>query len=303
MDTPDLKGGILTPEEAAMERDLLAMKLRAQFGMGDGFSSESMTPEMELAFLQQVYAFEKHYTAGEPAKSFRESMDIPVFDPWPDVDISWEAAEEKVEYLMQWYRDRHVEVVFEYDYPAKTKYDFLSLELPDSPNYYGGEPQIQTVISYETYHPNHNADIERQTEAFMEHFFNRNAEGFQDVLWRDQIAPSTGAYDGQLLLEYLENWFAGISGFEKHEFHILETSYDFYDAGQEAIIKDGGEEEPSQSHGMGYAEGLVGYMANSLLQSEPIKVAGPFKLYFEYRQGHWAIVYPQFPGLPIPPEG
>lgn len=302
MDTPEPLGRPLTQEEAAMERDLLAMKLRAEFGMMEGMTAEEMSPEMELAFLQQVYEFEKHYTAGEPAKTFRETINIPAFAPWPEKEPTWELAEKMVEELLQWYHDHHIEVVFEYEYPASLRYHFLTKELPDLSNYYGDEPKFQTVISYEEYHPNHNADIERQTETFMEHFFNRNAEGFQDVLWREQISPTSGPYDGMLLLEYLEKWFATLSGFEKHEFHILETSYEYFDSDEDAAPDEDPNEFPPESHGMGYAEGLVGYWASSLIQSEPIKMAGPFKLYFEYRQGQWAIVYPQFPGLPIPPQ-
>jgi hypothetical protein len=54
---------------------------------------------------------------------------------------------------------------------------------------------------------------------------------------------------------------------------------------------------------MGYVEGLAGFMANSLEQSETVKAAGMFKLYFEYREGHWAIIYPNFHGILVPPPG
>lgn len=304
MDLPGPNESPLSPEEAALERDLLAMKLRAEFGMQDGFTHQDLPPEMELAFLKQIYDFEQHYSGAVPSKTFKESLEIPDFSEWPAGSLPWEEGERLVEEIISWYRKKNIEVVFTYSYPSDIKYAFLTKELPESPYFYEGTPMVQSVILYEDFHPNHNAEIERKATDFLDHFFNKNVEGFQEVLWREQLSPTHGPYDGQALLDYLDKWFAGITAFEDQEYHILETSYEI--STTEPGDEDTGEEtdeEFDEPFGMGYAEGLVRYIAHSLLQTEPIKVAGAFKLYFQYRAGHWAIFLPQFPGIPIPPEG
>lgn len=289
------------PTNAALERDMLEMKLRAEFGMLDSFSSGDIPPEMQQLFLQQVYDFEKNYAQGTPA-TFGESLSIPAFEAWPEEEMGWEKGEELVENLLQWYREHHVEVTFMYEYPTSVKYRFLAEELPVFPNYYGSQPGLLTAVIYEEYVPNHGAAIEENATKFMESFFERNVEGIMDVLWRDQISPDSGPYDGLRLIEYFEKWFGSLSGFEKHQFSILQTSYEWYEEGEEGEIPEGLAAPVNGPLGMGYAEGMVGYIANSLLQSEPIKAVGPFKLYFEWREGHWGIIYPVFPELVIPPR-
>jgi hypothetical protein len=218
-------------------------------------------------------------------------------------------AEEAVEKLLAWYRERNVDISFGYEYPASTRYEFLATQLPEKPNYFGAVPGMMTGVIYEEYYPNHGAEIEEAAVGFIEGFFNRDADAMIQSMWREQLDPATNDfYDGKLLIDYLGNWFGTVSAFEKHDFKFFQTSYDLYDP----AIGDGlaGAEEdapfagmPPVARGMGYVEGMAGFMANSLLQSEPIKMAGMFKLYFEYREGRWAIIYPNFPGIPVPPPG
>lgn len=286
-----------------LERDMLELKLRAELGMLDSYSSGDMPPELQQMFLQQVYDFEKNFAEGT-CQNFAETLSLPAFDPWPEDGFPWEEGEAMVNKVLQWYRDQNVEVSFEFDYPSSIKYDFLTALLPGKPNYYGKVPEVPVVVFYEEFFPNHAADIEVKATKFMEAFFSRDAEAMKDVIWRDQISPEKGPYDGLLLIEYFEKWFATLSDFEKHDFSILETSYEWYDdyddnePATETVVN-----HPTLPAGMGYAEGMVGYIAQSLLQTEPIRKVGPFKLYFEWRDGHWGIIYPLFPGLSIPPEG
>ncbi len=280
--------------DPSLEAEMLEMKLRAEFGMLHSYQPEDLPPELHQMFLQQVYDFEKNAASGE-AGTFAETLSTPVFDPWPEAEISWEKGEKLVEEVSQWYRSNHVEVSFAYDYPASQRYAFLTSELPQLPNYYGKVPGMLTGVIYEEYYPNHAAVIEENATKFLQAFFDRNAEAFKEVIWRDQIAPGKGPYDGLLLIDYLEKWFASLSGFEKKDFSILEISYD-WEEGEES-----GEQE-NPPIGLGYAEGMVGYIVHSLLQAEPIRMAGPFKFYFEWREDHWGIIYPSFPGLIVPPE-
>ncbi|HSK12856.1 MAG TPA: hypothetical protein VK907_06545 [Phnomibacter sp.] len=289
------------PNNADLEREMLEMKLRAEFGMTDGYMAPDIPPELAKQFLEQIYAFEKGMAGGKMA-SVAESVGVPPFETWPAEEMGWEQGEKLVEGVLEWYRQQHFEIVFEQAYPPQVKYQFLTEIFPAEPNPYGGKPSVPSVIQYEQFVPNHAADIEANANHFLESFFERNAGGMKDVMWRDQVAPGYGPYDGQLLIEYLEHWFGSLAGFSKHKFTILQVSYDRVDednAGE--TMPDDPDELPPGPFGMGYAEGLMGYIAESLVQTEPIKQAGPFKLYFEWRQGHWGIVYPDMPGLPIPP--
>ncbi len=287
--------------DASLERDMLELKLRAELGMLDSFSSDELPPELHQMFLQQVYDFEKNYAAGE-AKTYAETLDIPTFDPWPEAPITWEAGENLVAEVSQWYRAQNIEVAFQLDYPPAVKYAFLTHELPAMPNFYGKVPDMLTALIYEEFVPNHAAIIESNAVEFINAFFNRDAEAMKGVLWREQISPEKGPYDGLLLIEYFEKWFASLSGFEKKDFSILETSYEWWDNDDNETESESQQDMQQHPAGMGYAEGMVGYRAHSLLQSEPIQHVGHFKLYFEWRDGHWGIVYPLFPGLVVPPE-
>ncbi len=286
--------------DPSLERDMLELKLRAELGMLDSYSSGELSPEMQQMFLQQVYDFEKNSAEGIQ-KTFAETLSIPAFEPWPESEITWTEGEKLVEQVCQGYRDQKVEVIFGFDYPPSVKYAFLTLELPELPNYYGKIPDMLTAVIYEEYVPNHGAIIEENATKFIKAFFERDVEIIKDVIWRDQISPENGPYDGLLLIQYFEKWFASLSGFEKYDFSILETSYEWLDG--EETESESTQKPGNYPIGFGYAEGMVGYRAHSLVQTEPIQKVGHFKLYFEWRDGHWGIIYPQFPGLTIPPEG
>jgi hypothetical protein len=286
-----------------LEAEMLELKLRAEHGMEDMFLSPDLPPELREMFLKQVYAFEQNQSSGA-ARTFRETHQIPDFGAMPE---NAEEAEEAVEKLMDWYRGHNVDISFGYEYPASTRYEFLAVQLPQKPNYFGAVPGMINGVIYEEYYPNHGVEIEEAAVQFIEGFFNRDADAMIRSMWREQVDPTTnGYYDGQLLIDYLVNWFGTISGFEKHDFKFIQTSYDLHDPaiGENDTSTMAEEVEPSEMpglQGMGYVEGMAGFMANSLLQSEPIKMAGMFKLYFEYREGRWAIIYPNFPGIPVPP--
>ncbi|MCU0404271.1 MAG: hypothetical protein MUE99_06955 [Chitinophagaceae bacterium] len=305
MNTPDPQEEKQLPDDPALERDMLELKLKAEFGMLEHMHSEEMPPELARMFLQQVYDFEKNFANAGGAKSFRETLNLPQFEPWPNTGLDWNTGEEWVRRLLQVYEEKNIVVIFENEYSPQVKYTFLAHHLPVQTNYFGKQPQFHTTLVYEEYFPNHGAEIERKAISFLNHFFNRKAEGFQQVIWRDQVAPGVGLYDGQHLIDYLNEWFSTLSGFEKHDYRILQVSYeithsdDINERNDKHPENDDFSGEPER--GMGFVEGIVAYIAGSLVQAEPLKMMGPFKLYFEWRQGDWAIIYPSFPGLPTPP--
>jgi hypothetical protein len=218
MNTENPKGSLNNEEQARLEAEMLELKLRAEHGMKDKYMGPDVPLELQEMFLKQVYAFEQNQFSGE-AKTFRETHQIPGFGPMSE---NPEEVVKAVERLMNWYREHSVDISFEYEYPASTRYEFLAFQLPQKPNYFGAIPGMINGVISEEYYPNHGVEIEETAVQFIKGSLNCDGDAMTRSMRREQLDPTTdGYYDGQLLIDYLAKWFGTISGFERHDFKFI----------------------------------------------------------------------------------
>jgi hypothetical protein len=275
------------PAGQAIENVVLKLKMMAELG-ADVSSAADLPPDLEQQFLQQVYAFERNYASGE-ASSFADTLGVPDLPNWDFIGTNTDLSQEMLKKALAFYRQKNIEILFHFDYPLETRYRFLVEDLPGRPNHFGGEPKIMVGLSYEDYHPNHNAELEEGTRTFMEAIKNLEAEDLQGCMSPVQFLPE-GPYPTQVLLDALKERFQKVERLDAFEYVVLETSYDLeYD--------DAGETEM----GLGYAEGLVRF--DVVNKSGEVKsFGGPYKLYFHFELGVWSIMYMHFPGIKYPPK-
>jgi hypothetical protein len=147
-------------------------------------------------------------------------------------------------------------------------------------------PGLIVGIAYEDFHPNHGASIEEASVDFIEALRLLDVAAIELNMSPVQFLPD-GPYPLQTLIDALQERFVSIHSLENFEYMIAETSYDL-------------ETEDGVEVGMGYSEGLVKFDVVSK-NGEQKHIGGPFKLYFHFEQGIWAIMYLVFPGIKYPP--
>jgi len=273
------------PENLATENEILKLKMMAEMGAVFGPTNQSMTPEMERIFLNQVIATSQKHAEGN-FSSFEETTGKIPFKPISELEHEPANLEALIDEVLAFYRQHHIEVTFQFDYPIETQYRFLVEELPTLPNHLGAMPGMMVGIAYEDFHPNHGASIEATSIEFMEALHLLDVHELQLTMSPVQFLPD-GPYPLQNLLDALQERFVSIHSLENFEYMIAETSYDL-------------ETEEGEEIGMGYTEGLVKF--DVLSKNGEVKhIGGPFKLYFHYEQGIWAIMYMVFPGIKYPP--
>ncbi len=275
----------LEPENMAIENEILKLKMMAEMGAVFGPTHESLTPEMERMFLDQVLATSQHFTEGK-FSTFQETTGAMPFLALDKLSNEVADLEALIDEVLAFYRQHQIEVNFQFDYPNETQYRFLVEELPTLPNHLGAMPGMMVGIAYEDFHPNHGASIEASSIDFLEALRLLDVHTMQLTMSPVQFLPE-GPYPLQTLLDALQERFDSIHSLENFEYMIAETSYDL-------------ETEEGEEIGMGYTEGLVKF--DVLGKNGELKnIHGPFKLYFHYEQGIWAIMYLVFPGIKYPP--
>lgn len=275
------------PNDLRTENEILKLKMMAELGATFGVTDANIPPQIEKTFLNQVYAFEKNFAAGV-SKTFGETAGAPPLPEGNKVQVqNTEDWEHLVLQAHDFYKTKNIDVHFEFDYPAETRYRFLVDELPTLPNHFGQLPGMMIGVQYEEYHPNHVAEIERSTNEFIEALKEMNAEKMQYSLSPIQYLPE-GPYDTQTLIQALYHKFLQIEKLDDFDCTVLETSYDISTSSQE-----------EEATGMGYAEGLIKFEIFKK-NGERKTISGPFKFYFHYEYETWSIIYMIFPGIKYP---
>ncbi len=273
------------PESLATENEILKLKMMAEMGAVFGPTHASLTPEMERKFLDQVLTTSQNFAEGK-FLTFSETTGPLTFRPFIELQKTSVDLEAMIDEVLGFYRHHQIEVSFQFDYPTETQYRFLVEELPTLPNHMGAMPGMVIGIAYEDFHPNHGAAIESASIDFIEALRLLDVHSIQLTMSPVQFLPE-GPYPLQTLLDALQERFDSIHSLENFEYMIAETSYDL-------------ETEEGEEIGMGYTEGLVKF--DVLGKNGDLKnIHGPFKLYFHYEQGIWAIMYLVFPGIKYPP--
>ncbi len=132
---------------------------------------------------------------------------------------------------------------------------------------------------YEEFHPNHKADIHKQTVRFFSNWESKNFDEYNLELAKEFAIPATGFISKEQLLKKMAYFFDSFKEFKNLQLFIGEVKF----AEQENELL------------LGHSEGRVKYTA-VLEDGDTIGYDDSFKLYMEYNSGLWQIMYFIVPG-------
>jgi len=178
-------------ENLKAENDLLKMKLTAEFGMMRSDTS-SLDNELENQWLKYIYEFEKSYADSKQVKiyDYLGRPDFKPIDTLKKAEITTELN--KVLEIME-KNFIQLDTVCEYDdniiYKFITEELFLE-EIDDI--------KVEDLIScysYEKFHPNHEYDLNFQTEDFFKSLFEDVWDEFDKFKLKETIVYNNKIFD------------------------------------------------------------------------------------------------------------
>lgn len=163
--------GFLQPEDLRIENEVLKLKMNAMFGAKFD-NSESMPPQLENIFLNQVLQFETAWAESTPV-TMHEAIGSPSCPPAETLDEK--EMRNELGKIYNLFQKHNISLSFQKELPLSTVYRFITEELfkvtmlPQVPGMFH-------MYSYEEFHPDHQADIEAVVKQFMEGYFNKEKE-------------------------------------------------------------------------------------------------------------------------------
>lgn len=261
-----------------IENEILKLKMQAERGAFFGGNMEDLSPEIEAEFLKNVQQFEDSFDNAKSI-SIYECIGSPAYKK--SEDIQPEEVEPELRRIMELLHSKNIllEVLGRYD--LSVIYKFITEELfleqikeVDHPGY------LHNYI-YEEFHPNHNVDIGKTAQEFLNHWFEKGFDENSFEFSNPLITAEGKMFSREDVIQKLTNCLNSYQSFANIKFAGSDTSYEWDD---------------ETSKGIGHAEGMFKY--DALLENgETIHIEGPFKLYMSNEKGWWQIFYFVFPGF------
>jgi hypothetical protein len=267
------------PEEnLRIENELLKIKMQAERGAVFGGNTEELPPDIEAQFLKNVQHFEDSYDKARLMTVYECVGQPPYKKPG---ELKPEEAEDELKRLMQLLQSKNIILEVLGRYEPSVIYEFITDELfhekikdIDFPGY------IHNFV-YEEFHPNHDVDIGRTAQQFLDHWFEKSFD--ENCLeFSHQIVTAEGkTYTRNELIAKLLNCLDSYKEFKDIKFKSSGTGFEW---------------DEVEHKGLGHAEGMLRYDAK-LENGDTIPIEGPFKLYMINEDGFWRIFYFVFPGF------
>jgi hypothetical protein len=267
-------------ENMRIENELMKLKLKAQYG--DAFQmggSEALSPDMENQFLKNILAFEESYNKGDFVTVY-DRIGKPDYKPADEM----EAAElkESVQQLMELLNQHQITVDFtDGPYDDAVVYRFITEELFSQDVEKDPVDGMIMGYTYEEFHPNHKAAIERNTHRFLKGWFSRSFADNEFILSQDIITAEGLQMQREDLQGKLQLFFDAFKNFTDDAYNIDNISFEL---------------QPEIERGMGFAEGMLKYEAE-IDNNEMIHFEGPYKLYMQMEYNEWSVFYFVMPGF------
>lgn len=264
-------------EQLRIENEILKLKLRAELG-GEMHEFEKMPAELENMFLNNVLAYE-HAFANAEETTIYQLLSQPSFTP--ELNISEDELPQHLQRLEELMLAKNIEVSYETEITQRQKYLFLTEELFRHTTTFVNMPGMMVHYSYEEFHPNHELEIRKHTERFLEDFFEQDFSEYSSELAHELLSADGAIHSRESVVEKLQNISAAYTRLYNCGFVIAEIKVD---------LNEGGDT------GFGFSEGSVKY--DAVLESgETLSVKEPFKLYFQYSEKWWNIFFFYWPGF------
>lgn len=192
-------------------------ELEEKFGAKFGETNNSLPPEIESQWLNNVQEFEMQF---ENAKriSVREFVGNPSFTPLNE--IPEENLRQELENVLEYLSDYNINVDFLCEVPDNEAYRFITEELMDHETDDIHIEGMTTNFIYEEFHPNDELDAKNFAEQFLWHLFDRHLEYVVGDFAKDEACDHRGdritIEQMQTRIKHFYSQFATFS-FSKHE--------------------------------------------------------------------------------------
>ena len=271
------------PEEnLRMQNDFLKMKMMAESGAFFG-GEGGLPPEIENLFLKNVMEFEKMNADSKPIKIF-DFLNKPVFDDEKDLDEEKFKIEfKRLEALLE---ENSINISFTRERDNRFKYDFITKEIFEHETTFIPVNGMTTYLSYEEFHPDHEAEITEITNQFLDDFFERKLNADTDYISDQIIEPDGNILSREQLINRFHSLYEAAVEFENTSFQLENLEFELKEPGK----------EPSA---MGFSEGWIRY---DMIFSDDSrkKIDGPFKIYFAREFDYWSICFFYLAGYNLP---
>jgi hypothetical protein len=204
-----------------IEEENAFKRLKISIEHGGNYSSKgnaNMPPEIEGQFLDYILNFENTSKNAKQISVF-EKLGKPEYKPestLSDEEITVEL--ERIELLMQ-NQGVNLDVLGDYIDEERLIYKFITEELLEHEIDDMNIPGLRTCFIYEEFHPNHEYDLKRDTEHFLQIFFNTK----DDYYTESHKEEATNHLD-------LNNFRSLFEEFEMTFFEFQEITFDEHNA-------------------------------------------------------------------------
>jgi len=268
-------------EQLRIENELLRLQLQAETG-ADIHELEDVPPEVENAFLNNILAFERQLDSLEEVSIYQLIGAPEDFRPAEELDDA--TLEKELERLVALLGEHHIEVDYGMDYPARTKYKFITEELFQHETQKFDIPDLVNHFIYEEFHPNHDLAIRGIAEEFLDMWLNREIDEDSYIFGKEFISSDNTIYGRTAVLNRIRHVFDAYLSFGEGSYELSHISYD--------EMNDG------SLKGLGFADGRIRYKA-TLESKEVVQIDAPFKLYLTFVNGYWELINIEMPGLTL----
>ncbi len=268
-----MKHSIESDDDLRASNALLKLKLELEHGMQMHDTTE-LPPDVENQWLQNIYEFERQYKDAVQI-SVWEFIGRPDFVKWES--LTEDQLREAIEDLMNRMEQKGVQLDFLCQYDDRIVYRFITEEF--------FKHEMDNIVMrdgfhgfiYEEFHPNHDYDLRRFSNHFINGVVSKTWSEFEMFVLADTVSLHNTPYSRSgisCLIEFFQDIHSTI---ELEQFTIHNVSIDL-------------------ENKKGVVRGDLTYRA-TLFQKETEQIEGPVILHFEHGQLDWDIVQIEVPGL------
>jgi hypothetical protein len=262
-----------------LENEILKLKMQAERGALFGGNMEDLPPEAEAEFLKNVQLFEDSFDKAKQI-SIYECIGKPAFKKADEL-TGEEETEKELRRIMEILHSKNIILEVLGKYELSVIYKFITDELFHEQIKEVNHPGYLHSFVYEEFYPNHNVDIGRAAQEFLDHWFKKGFDEHSTEFAGQLVTAEGKMFSRDEVITKLRNCLNSYQNFSNIKFMGCDTSFEW---------------DEKEGKGMGHAEGMFRYDAE-IENGETIHIEGPFKLYMINENGLWRIFYFVFPGF------
>ena len=259
-----------------IENEILKLKMQAERGALFGGNMEDLPPEMEAEFLKNVQQFEDSFDKANPI-TIHECIGRPQYKKAEE--LKPDEVKDEISRVIELMHSKNIILEVLGEYELSVIYKFITEELFQEKIREVNFPGYIHSFVYEEFHPNHNIDISRTAQDFLNHWFEKRFDENSFELASQFITAEGKILTRADVLEKLHNCLNSYQRFINTKFKGTDTAFEW---------------DEKEGKGLGHAEGMFSYDAE-IESGETIHIEGPFKLYMINETGLWQIFYFVFP--------